>query len=573
MFENTFQARLLDVGNISKSPSMLISKPVFKIGRHPASDFVIEQKTISGRHAVIEQKQNGYFIVDQNSTNKTRVNGTVLDPNIPKQINDGDEIQFDKFSFIFKLEKIEPPPSGPAQDDDETIFFDSSSLIDDINGFQSSQTEPSVDETFFSEKSPILPEQETAEPPPSAPAQDYDETIFFDSSSLIDDIKNLEPSQPAEDNEGTIFLDSGSLADEVEEAGLSKKPADTIEKTKIGNYEVIKLLGKGGFGSVWEARTKDGQPIAIKVLNPDVLENERAVRKFFHEAIILSRLDHPNICRFIDFFPYEENYAIVMDFVQGTELKTILENQKGPLPFDTALRIASQTLDAFHYAHMQNVLHRDIKPENITLDTEGTVKVMDFGIAKLSSSESQQTSLFMISPAYTAPERFDAEKTEMVDHRSDIYSLGLVFYEIFTGTHPFPTTNPVEMIVAHINKVPSPPDEITDLPPEISAAILKALEKNPKDRFEDFAAFKISLLGEPPRMPDGRSQSAVSFYGEYCKGVAVLLKMYADILKKYEKKVDKISMVQEGTQVHLIIEPRGGNPMRITKDLATIIKQ
>lgn len=517
MFENTFQARLLDVGNISKSPSMLISKPVFKIGRHPASDFVIEQKTISGRHAVIEQKQNGYFIVDQNSTNKTRVNGTVLDPNIPKQINDGDEIQFDKFSFIFKLEKIEPPPSGPAQDDDETIFFD--------------------------------------------------------SSSLIDDIKNLEPSQPAEDNEGTIFLDSGSLADEVEEAGLRKKPADTIEKTKIGNYEVIKLLGKGGFGSVWEARTKDGQPIAIKVLNPDVLENERAVRKFFHEAIILSRLDHPNICRFIDFFPYEENYAIVMDFVQGTELKTILENQKGPLPFDTALRIASQTLDAFHYAHMQNVLHRDIKPENITLDTEGMVKVMDFGIAKLSSSESQQTSLFMISPAYTAPERFDAEKTEMVDHRSDIYSLGLVFYEIFTGTHPFPTTNPVEMIVAHINKVPSPPDEITDLPPEISAAILKALEKNPKDRFEDFAAFKISLLGEPPRMPDGRSQSAVSFYGEYCKGVAVLLKMYADILKKYEKKVDKISMVQEGTQVHLIIEPRGGNPMRITKDLATIIKQ
>ena len=162
-----------------------------------------------------------------------------------------------------------------------------------------------------------------------------------------------------------------------------------------------------------------------------------------------------------------------------------------------------------------------------------------------------------------------------MDHRSDIYSLGLVFYEIFTGTHPFPTTNPMEMIVAHLNKIPAPPDEITDLSREISAAILTALEKNPENRFEDFAAFKMSMLGEAPRLPDGRSQSAgaIRFAGQYCKGVAAMLKMYADILKKYENKVDKISLVQEGTQVHLIMETSGGNQVRISKDPTNIFGQ
>ena len=115
MHDNPFQARLLDVHNVSNKPSLLISKPVFSIGRHPASDFVLEQKTVSGRHAVIEQKQNGYFIVDQNSTNKTRVNGAELAPKIPKQLNDGDEIKFDKFSFIFKLEQVESPHPLPAR--------------------------------------------------------------------------------------------------------------------------------------------------------------------------------------------------------------------------------------------------------------------------------------------------------------------------------------------------------------------------------------------------------------------------------------------------------------------------
>ena len=423
---------------------------------------------------------------------------------------------------------------------------------------------------------------------PPQPEADGDETVFFDSSAAADEpAAPALPPQPEADGDETVFFDSDAMMDDSDSAPLLSdsadenptmirpKPADEDEIKLIGSYKVEKLLGKGGFGSVWKARNKEGEPIAIKVLNPDVLENERAVRKFFHEAIILSRLDHPNICRFIDFFPHEENYAIVMDFVQGTDLKDMLEERKGPLPFDLACKVSAEALDAFHYAHLMNVLHRDIKPENITLDHDGTAKVMDFGIAKLSSTESHQTSLFMISPAYTAPERFDAKKTELVDHRSDIYSLGLVFYELFTGSHPFPTTNPTEMIISHMNKVPTPPDEVAEVPSEISDAIVRALEKDPDERFEDFAAFKMAMLGEVPRVSGGLSKTvgALSFSGEHCKGGAKILRALSDLVRKHQKKAKKITLAQEGGEVHIVIETLGGNSIRITRDLDKIINQ
>ncbi len=294
------KAKLEDVSNVTGRSFFPVSKPIINIGRSLKNDFVIKKNTVSNRHAAIEQKPDGHFIVDLNSSNKTQLNGVELDPNSPHRLNDGDEIRIHTFPFIFKLEEIEPPP-----------------------------------------------------PPP-----DHDETIFFDSSSLMDEVKEGEFVQPVRDYDHREETGGKTLLGEEEKAVRRKKTAATTETTKIGNYEVIKLLGKGGFGSVWKAKAADGQPVAIKVLNPDVLENNRAVRKFFHEAINLSKMDHPNICRFIDFFPHEGNYAIIMDFVQGTDLQDLLKSQNGPLPFDTARLIAAQSLDAFHYAHQQQVLHR-----------------------------------------------------------------------------------------------------------------------------------------------------------------------------------------------------------------------
>jgi serine/threonine protein kinase len=531
---------------------------------------------------------------------------------------ESDNEEADFFDGIKLTDEVQtdevPVPDHDADTDpdhEETAFFDSGSLLDELQAAEPSQAEPEPDSdsdpdheaTAFFDSGSLLDELQAAEPSQAEPEPDSDPdheaTAFFDSGSLMDELQAAEPSQAEPepdsdpDHEATAFFDSGSLMDElqaaepstarpgrdhIEDAGgepplgveaetvAGKEPTAPAETKKFGNYEVVKLLGTGGFGSVWQATAADGMPVAVKVLNPDILDNERAVRKFFHEAINLSKMNHPHICRFIDFFPQEGNYAIVMDFVQGTDLQDLLKEQGGPLPFETARQIAAQALDALHYAHQKQVLHRDIKPENITLTSEGAVKIMDFGIARLSSSESQQTSLFMISPAYTAPERFDETKTDDVDQRADIYSLGLVFYEIFTGKHPFPTTNPMEMIMAHLNTVPPPPDEIADLPQEISDAILKALEKNPDDRFEDFAAFKMEMLGEAPlRASD--SIGPLELLGESCKAGAALLKTLSGIVKKHQKQAKKITVGQVGEQVNVIIETTGGNELCITRNL------
>ncbi len=261
---------------------------------------------------------------------------------------------------------------------------------------------------------------------------------------------------------------------------------------KMGDYLITKSLGKGGFGSVWEAVSSDGTTVALKILNPQLLQNEKVVRKFFHEAMILARLDHPNICKLLEFFPDGDNYVIVMEFVQGVELKTLLSQHKGPLPFEQAYKIAKQTLDAFQYAHENGVLHRDIKPGNIMVDENDNAKIMDFGIAKMSSTASHDTALSMLSVRYVPPERFDRNKE--IDARSDIYSLALVFYEMFAGRKPFSATESSEIMFSHLNEIPEPPKKYSiNLPDEINQAILKALEKNPDDRFMDFREFSKAL--------------------------------------------------------------------------------
>jgi hypothetical protein len=560
------QARLIDVNNIADRPEIRLGQSVFAIGRHPGSDLVLSRGTVSARHAVIEFRQNQYFLIDQKSTNKTRLNGETLTPQQPYALKNGDEIRFDTFAFVFELEEIQlplPPAVAPpaAVDDDETVFLDSQAILDAAAGASPADD----DETAFFDSHAMAAAMAETGSAPEGP--DDDETAFFDSQAMMDAMAGTESAPEAPDDDETVFLDDSGPAYDVEATFVRKELGADAEASKIGSYVVSRLLGKGGFGSVWEGTAPDGSPVAIKVLNPDVLENERAVRKFFHEAIILSKMDHPNICRFIDFFPYEGNYAIVMDFVKGTELKTILDAQAGPLPMETARRIAGQALDAFHYAHMKAILHRDIKPENISVDDQGHVKIMDFGIAKLSTSESQQTSLFMISPRYTAPERFDAQNTEAVDQRADIYSLGLVFYEMFAGEHPFPTDSPTEMIVAHVNTVPRPPHEIVDLPRDISDAIMRAVEKAPEDRFEDFGAFKMAMLKEPPRLS---GEGALELSGQYCLKGTRVFKGLAGVVKKYQKTATAFKVTQEGKEITIIIKTRDGNTIRIAKNLDSL---
>jgi len=270
---------------------------------------------------------------------------------------------------------------------------------------------------------------------------------------------------------------------------------------KIGDYEVTNALGKGGFGSVWMAKSSDGTTVALKLLNPQALDNQKVVKKFFHEAMILAKLDHPNITKLLEFFPDGDNYAIVMEYVEGIELKKLLQQQKGLLPFHHAYKIALQSLDAFQYAHEHGILHRDIKPANIMIDKNGNAKIMDFGIAKMGTTASHDTAANMLSVHYTPPERFD--KSREIDQRSDIYSLGLVFYEMFAGRRAFSATETSQIMFSHLNEIPEPPSKYSpNLPPQISKAIFKALEKDPEDRFTDFKAFKKAIQVDQVEIDD-----------------------------------------------------------------------
>ncbi|MFH1982932.1 MAG: SUMF1/EgtB/PvdO family nonheme iron enzyme [Pseudomonadota bacterium] len=269
----------------------------------------------------------------------------------------------------------------------------------------------------------------------------------------------------------------------------------------VGDYEIISSLGKGGFGSVWKAKSDTGELVAMKLLNPQALDNQRVVKKFFHEAMILAKLDHPNITKLMEFFPDGDNYAIVMEYVEGTELKKILQQHNGPLPFDQAYKIAHQALEAFQYANDNGILHRDIKPGNIIIDTNGNAKIMDFGIAKMSSTASHDTAASMLSIHYVPPERFD--KNREIDARSDIYSLALVFYEMFAGRRPFDATETSQIMFAHLNEIPELPTSFSpNLPKQISDAISQALEKAPEDRFPNFREFAKAMTIDQAALDD-----------------------------------------------------------------------
>ncbi|MBI5844935.1 MAG: SUMF1/EgtB/PvdO family nonheme iron enzyme [Deltaproteobacteria bacterium] len=269
----------------------------------------------------------------------------------------------------------------------------------------------------------------------------------------------------------------------------------------IGEYKVIKPLGEGGFGIVYQARSSAPKSplVAIKVLNREALGNEKVVKKFFHEAMILARLDHPNITRLFEFFPDREAYAIVMEYVEGVSLRELLSSQRGVLPFDRAMDICRQILAAFQYAHENGIIHRDIKPGNIMINPKGQVKIMDFGIAKYSSVASSETKTTWRwgAPHYMAPERFHQDGA--IDMRSDIYSLGVVFYEIFTGHKPFESSDTIRVIYCHINELPKPFDNyIQGLPEHVSNAIFKALEKDPEKRFTSCRQFLLAMEGKDP---------------------------------------------------------------------------
>src|SRR5437868_4229002 len=227
---------------------------------------------------------------------------------------------------------------------------------------------------------------------------------------------------------------------------------------QIGDYQILTVLGAGGMGRVYQVRNVLTDRIeAMKVLLPDLEGHEGVAARFLREIKVLAGLNHPNIARLHTALTIDNQLVMIMEFVEGQSLSARLS--EGPITVPDALRYLDQVLSALSYAHQQHVIHRDIKPANMMLTSDGTVKLMDFGIARTEGENSNLTApgSTLGSMNYMSPEQVKGEST---DERSDLYSLGISLYEMVTGTKPFHGDSNFSIMAAHINQVPKPPVEI-----------------------------------------------------------------------------------------------------------------
>ncbi len=255
--------------------------------------------------------------------------------------------------------------------------------------------------------------------------------------------------------------------------GLGEMP-ELAPGVEIAGYRLEKEIGRGGMGIVFEATQKSlGRKVAVKVLPRKLVGDAEFVARFEREGLALAQLSHPNIVQVIDRGISGEVCFLVMEFVEGVPLRRLLEGSK--LPPEQALAIVPQICAALEYAHGKGVVHRDIKPENIMVTTEGSVKITDFGLARIVRGESPEalkrltrTNVLMGTPDYMAPEQ--REKAKEVDHRADIYSLGVIFYEMLTGELP-------------LGRFPAPSKKVA-VDVRLDEVVFKALEKEPELRYQ-----------------------------------------------------------------------------------------
>ena len=259
-----------------------------------------------------------------------------------------------------------------------------------------------------------------------------------------------------------------------------------IGKKLDGRYEITELIGVGGMADVYKAvDVMEDREVAVKILKPEFAENEEFLRRFRNESKAIAVLSHPNIVKIYDVGFSDEIQYIVMEYIDGITLKEFIE-QQGVLKWKDALHFVTQILRALQHAHDKGIVHRDIKPQNIMLFTDGTIKVMDFGIARFSRIDGKTLSDKTIgSVHYISPEQ---ARGDITDERSDIYSVGAMLYEMVTGHKPFDGENPVAIALKHMQDDLVMPREIMpSIPEALEEIIIHAMEKEPTARYQSAA--------------------------------------------------------------------------------------
>ena len=278
---------------------------------------------------------------------------------------------------------------------------------------------------------------------------------------------------------------------------------DQLPRMLADRYEVGRLIGRGGMAQVYIAYdTRLSRTVAIKILRSDMATDDTFLARFRREAQSSAALNHPSIVAVYD--TGEEDIQtnqgtitlpfIVMEYVNGQTVRDLLADGD-PIPIDEAAHVAAGVLSALEYSHREGIIHRDIKPGNIMLTPDGSVKVMDFGIARAladAHSTVTQTNTVVGTAQYLSPEQ---ARGEVVDTRSDLYSAGCLLYEMLTGKPPFTGDSAVSVAYQHVSEVPAPPSSVTaDIPDNIDRVVLKALSKTREDRYQSAAEFRADLL-------------------------------------------------------------------------------
>ncbi|HJZ67840.1 MAG TPA: protein kinase [Blastocatellia bacterium] len=260
----------------------------------------------------------------------------------------------------------------------------------------------------------------------------------------------------------------------------------------VGNYKIVDKLGEGGMGSVFKGvDLMLEREVAIKMLRPELASQANVVERFRSEAVTLAKLNHPNVATLHSFFRQGNDFFMVMEFVRGETLDAVIKRQ-GAMPCDRAVELFCHALEGIDHAHKMGIVHRDIKPANMMLTDSGSIKVMDFGIARVLGTDRLTRAGHLIGTVeYMSPEQVRGEET---DARSDIYSLGILLYEMLTGRVPFNSTSEYELMRSQIEDAPTPPRTFAPhIPLPVEQAIMRSLAKKREARYQSAADMRGAL--------------------------------------------------------------------------------
>ena len=274
----------------------------------------------------------------------------------------------------------------------------------------------------------------------------------------------------------------------------------TTGSTFAGRYQIIEELGKGGMGKVYKAHdTEIKEKVALKLINPEISADKKTIERFQNELKFARKISHRNVCRMYDLNKEEGSYYITMEYVSGEDLKGMIR-MMGQLGAGKSISIAKQVCEGLSEAHRLGVIHRDLKPQNIMIDKDGNARIMDFGIARSLKTKGITGAGVMIgTPEYMSPEQVEGKET---DQRSDIYSLGVILYEMVTGRVPFEGDTPFTIGVKQKSEIPKDPREInTQIPEDLSRVILRCIEKDKEKRYQSAGEVRSELKGIEQGIP------------------------------------------------------------------------